>query len=240
MQIAVQSVKVLKTGTNDHGDWTFVKVVTNEDIEYTTFAKDAEYLESGTTINVLNLDQDAKGQWTFKKYEVVNRGETPQSTPISATGKPITVARPDNVNGAARGMAVKEIGDMIRAKLLGNIFGDTLAPMLQAWYAKELAEITGVPDSSPNEQPEVQPSKRKPSEVAEKMLVGPSGRDLAELKTQTDVIKAIHADLGVQPKEQLEILGIKKWAETDLEPADLYLKIYNDYEGEVNGDESPF
>ena len=110
MQITVKSTKVLRTGTNEHGDWKLVKVLT-EDTEYTTFADGAENLAPGTAINITDMDEDVKGK-KFKKYEVINGSQPPPESPQ----KSIERTPPSNEgNGAARGMSVKEIGDMMRA-----------------------------------------------------------------------------------------------------------------------------
>ena len=47
-------------------------------------------------------------------------------------------------NGAARGMSVKELGDMMRAGLLSKIFGETIARALTVWYRGEILGITKV------------------------------------------------------------------------------------------------
>ena len=77
----------------------------------------------------------------------VTLGRTPEDTPrISReTTKEHT---PDTQNigeGAARGMCVKELGDMIRAKYLVPLFGQEVSGELIAWYRSEVLGITRVP-----------------------------------------------------------------------------------------------
>lgn len=75
MNINVRSVKVLKTGENaDHpewGPWKLIKIVTDEGVEYTTLAKEADQISPGVTLNISNLDEDGKGRKSFKKFEYV-------------------------------------------------------------------------------------------------------------------------------------------------------------------------
>lgn len=49
-----------------------------------------------------------------------------------------------NSQGQARGMCVKEIGDMARAGKLVSIFGPTTAGKLLAWYRTEILAITSL------------------------------------------------------------------------------------------------
>ncbi len=77
MQITVKSVKVLKTGTNDYGEWKLVKVITDEDVEYTTLAPDAGQIPVGSVINIINMDEDKEGRKNFKKFEIVTAGTDP-------------------------------------------------------------------------------------------------------------------------------------------------------------------
>ncbi len=81
MDITVKSVKVLKAGTNDYGEWKLVKVVTDEDVEYTTLAKEADIIAEGVTISISNMDENTKGQKSFKKFEFVHGAEANQGTP---------------------------------------------------------------------------------------------------------------------------------------------------------------
>ncbi|KKK54477.1 hypothetical protein LCGC14_3084350, partial [marine sediment metagenome] len=80
MQITVKSVKVLKIGTNDYGEWKLVKVITDEDVEYTTLAKEADQIPGGSTIVITDMDEDEKGK-KFKKFEIVTAGTAPPPAP---------------------------------------------------------------------------------------------------------------------------------------------------------------
>ena len=85
MEIIVKGIKVLKTGTNDYGEWKLVKVTT-EDEEYTTLAKEANLIPNGATINITDMDEDAKGK-KFKKFEIVNGDNISQVSGNSPTPK---------------------------------------------------------------------------------------------------------------------------------------------------------
>ena len=85
MQITVKSTEVLKTGSNDYGDWKLVKIVTDEDVEYTTLAKEADIIASGVTINISNMDEKEYNgvvQKSFKKFEFVHGAANPDDTEI--------------------------------------------------------------------------------------------------------------------------------------------------------------
>ena len=148
MNITVKSIKVLKTGTNDYGEWKLVKVVTDEDVEYSTLAKEADIIGEGVTINISNMDENAKGQKSFKKFEFVHGAEASQGTPPQqeqvdkALGEARTQLSPPAPQ--AVGMITKEIGDMIRAKYLTAIFGDETQKELLKWYRSQTLSITRI------------------------------------------------------------------------------------------------
>ena len=87
MNITVKSVKVLKTGKNDFGPFIFTKIFTDQDVEYTTYAEDASLLSPGSVIIIANMDENDKGQKSFKKYELVSGSTAPPSSAISQSGK---------------------------------------------------------------------------------------------------------------------------------------------------------
>jgi len=80
MNINVKSTKVLKTGTSDYGEWKLVQVITDEDVKYTTLAKEADQISLGVTLNISNLDENDKGK-SFKKFEYVEGTAKPAPTP---------------------------------------------------------------------------------------------------------------------------------------------------------------
>ena len=84
MNINVKSVKVIKTGTNDYGEWELVKIITDEDVEYTTLAEKADQISPGVTLNISNMDEKGykgKVQRSFKKFEYVEGAAKPAPTP---------------------------------------------------------------------------------------------------------------------------------------------------------------
>ncbi len=80
MNINVKSAKVLKTGTSGYGEWKLVQVITDEDVKYTTLAKEADQISPGVTLNISNLDENDKGK-SFKKFEYVEGTAKPAPTP---------------------------------------------------------------------------------------------------------------------------------------------------------------
>lgn len=86
MQITVKSTKVLKTGTNQYGDWKLVQITTAEDVKYTTLAKEADMIPSGSTINITDMDKDEQGRESFKKFSITNKGKA--TSPVSGDDSP--------------------------------------------------------------------------------------------------------------------------------------------------------
>ena len=144
MNINVKSTSVLKTGNNQRGEWVLVKVATETD-EYTTFAEDARNLAPGTVIDITDFNQDSQGRKSFKTYEMLQVATT---SPVVDEKPPMThpaVISPQTPGeGAARGMSVKELGDMMRAGLLTKIFGEPVARSLTVWYRGEILAITKI------------------------------------------------------------------------------------------------
>ena len=114
---------------------------------------------------LISLDKtDDKGEssqyWNIKSAEVVigtmNEDSKTTGTPATApqtaekTVAPPKPANPTGYNsdGAARGMSVKEIGDMIRSDDLIGIFGAEIAKELVRWYRRELLGITRIEHDS--------------------------------------------------------------------------------------------
>ncbi len=129
MNIVVKSVKVLKTGTNDYGKWTFVKVTTDDE-EYTTFlGENSEPITPGSTLNISDLNEDEKGK-SFKKYEIISPGE-----PVEKPSKQVSEPAPQEI-----GMWWKELGEMLRAKDI-----DVTKPagklMRTAYYAQMMSVL---------------------------------------------------------------------------------------------------
>jgi len=128
MQITVKSTKVLKTGTNDYGEWNLVQVTTIEDIKYTTLAKEAEAITPGSIINITDMDKDEKERESFKKFEVVEQASTQKVSRIESAPQEI-------------GMWWKELGEMIRAKDI-DISKPEGKLMRNAYYAQMLSVLS--------------------------------------------------------------------------------------------------
>ena len=71
MQITVKEIKVLKTGENKFGAWKLV-LVTTEDTEYTTLAKEADTIKPGSIVNITDMDKDDKDRENFKYVRQVS------------------------------------------------------------------------------------------------------------------------------------------------------------------------
>ncbi len=74
MQITVKSIKVLKEGKSEFGEWTLVGITTDEDVQYTTLAKEAGLISPGVTLKITNMDKDEQNRESFKKFEYVTGG----------------------------------------------------------------------------------------------------------------------------------------------------------------------
>ena len=77
MEISVKEVKILKKGENKFGPWNLV-LVTTEDTEYTTLAKEADIIKPGSIVNITDMDKDEKGRESFKKFELLSVGKLPE------------------------------------------------------------------------------------------------------------------------------------------------------------------
>ena len=91
MEIKIKEAKVLKEGDSAKGHWKLVKVVTDSDVEYTTFHAGAANLAPGTVIKIDKVkleEKNGKEQRSFGEYEIV-------SSPVSS---------PAPVNGGRKGM----------------------------------------------------------------------------------------------------------------------------------------
>ncbi len=137
MNIKVKSTKVLKTGTNNYGEWKLVGVTTDEDVEYTTLAKEADIIGEGVTINISNMDENAKGQKSFKKFEFVHGAEANQGTPPQqeqvdkALGEArVTLNKPDpKSSGKNRSFALAYIKDIVVALINAQIIKEMTPDM---------------------------------------------------------------------------------------------------------------
>ncbi|KKL56342.1 hypothetical protein LCGC14_2246370 [marine sediment metagenome] len=92
--------------------------------------------------------KEGKPFWSHKQNggwcNEPKQAETITTSPQSDNKPPETQKQGYNADGAARGMSVKEIGDMMRAGLLSKIFGETVARSLTVWYRGELLGITKI------------------------------------------------------------------------------------------------
>ncbi|KKM99640.1 hypothetical protein LCGC14_1145890 [marine sediment metagenome] len=150
MKVNVREVKTLKTGENEYGPWALVKIITNDDVEYTTLAEGATAIQPGMVVDISNMNEDGQGRKNFKKFEIfAGEGAPPIPQPApTATETNVEPPQPPkqgyNADGAARGMLVKEMGDMVRAGKLSEIFGPKIASTLITWYRCEVLGISRI------------------------------------------------------------------------------------------------
>ena len=168
MKIAVKSVKVLKTGTNQYGDWKLVKVYTDEGIEYTTLAEEADQIPGGSTINITDMDEDEKGK-KFKKFEIIVMGNVPPSSgggnlPPGGGNAGMTnemwdqkqrVER-DSIEAQTRAERITEL--WIASKIMET---DSLVTKLRAWLellggSKPAAALVSAPTETKGKVPPLQ------------------------------------------------------------------------------------
>ena len=218
MNINVKSTKVLKTGTNDHGEYTMVKVVTDDGVEYITFAKEANQISPGVTISISNLDESDKGK-SFKKFEYVQGTAKAAPTP-SESMTPDKWDEKDRIkNASIEGQAAMH--DLTHLTIAGIKLEDCpelLRDAIQSKLEGFIGEVNPIPQA---EKEEAVKTEAPPKELNEPA----NDRDLSTLKTLTDMQKAVHTDFGVQPADALKLLGGLKWADITDSPEECYLKI---------------
>lgn len=83
MQITVQESKILKTGTNKNGEWELIKVVSDDNTEYTTFDKAAKQ-GSGAILDFELIIKE--GKLSFKECTVVKEGQASSSSETNQSG----------------------------------------------------------------------------------------------------------------------------------------------------------
>ena len=148
MEITVKSVKVLKTGSNERGEWKLVKIVTDEGAEYTTLAKEADIIAEGVTINISNMDEKEYNgvvQKSFKKFEFVHGAAKPaEKGPVDTealrTDKPPQID--DRTLDIHHQVAVKEIGELWRCGHITET--DAVNKKLIAWYMNWIYRTVGI------------------------------------------------------------------------------------------------
>ena len=152
MEIAVKSIKVLKTGKNDFGDWKLVKLNTVDDVEYTTLADGAEMIMPSSLIEITNMDEDKKGQKSFKKFKVISEGHvsSPQET-TNGNGEP--TEKRNSIENQTRAYI---IADLYKAEKLEAKSSQVVS--LLVWLDK-----LGSPDKKAKAEEELWGSKQEES-----------------------------------------------------------------------------
>ena len=70
MQITVKDSKVVKTGTNKSGEWELIRVISEDNTEYTTFDKKVKSLPNGSVIEFEPIIKE--GKLSFKDFKVIS------------------------------------------------------------------------------------------------------------------------------------------------------------------------
>lgn len=73
MQITVKEAKVVKTGTSGKGEWELIRVLSEDNTEYTTFDKKAKHL-TGAVIEFEPVIKE--GKCSFKEFTVITAAPT--------------------------------------------------------------------------------------------------------------------------------------------------------------------
>ncbi len=144
MQIKVQEAKVLKTGTGKNGDWELIKVVSDDNTEYTTFDKKAK----NTTGAVIEFDPIIKeGKLSFKDFKIVS--EAPAGVTTSPQMTKEDWASKDLVQRTSieAQVAFKGIIKLVAAGVLP--LDDKLAMLAKDWASSRLTTKSPLMQSLP-------------------------------------------------------------------------------------------
>jgi len=74
MHIIVETINLLKEGTNQYGDWSLYKIVSADGKTYSTLAEGAGVIRHGSVIEPesITLDEKHEGQFQFKKFTLIS------------------------------------------------------------------------------------------------------------------------------------------------------------------------
>uniref|UniRef100_A0A6M3Y4D6 Uncharacterized protein n=1 Tax=viral metagenome TaxID=1070528 RepID=A0A6M3Y4D6_9ZZZZ len=170
MEITVKSTKVLKTGTNNYGEWKLVKVYTDTE-EYTTLATDADLIPNGSTITITNMDEDDRGK-KFKKFEIKEQGTAPKQTDTVHATKTATTVPFNRDNSIETQVAFKGIMEAFSA---GQLKEDS--PYVKAALAWAMARIGKPIEERTNEIDEVKETPTPTPKPAQKATTEPNSKD---------------------------------------------------------------
>ena len=76
MQITVKEAKLLKSGSNNKGEWKLFKVVASDGVEYTTFDTKAGHLAQGAVIEIGDITLKDGDKRSFKELTIISEGAT--------------------------------------------------------------------------------------------------------------------------------------------------------------------
>lgn len=160
----VKSIKVLKEGEKDGRKWHLRSIAFNEALQIydqagkqysfltgSTFDDEAAGVQTGDAIE-FEAETTVSGSppKTYLNLKKLRKtGQTSQPPATAPTIGKTSPLPPPEVNGAARGLACKEIGDLIRAgdkegyKLVSKIFGDKSEAVIN-WYKHEILSIARI------------------------------------------------------------------------------------------------
>ncbi len=147
-----QCIVVNEVGANSYGDLTFTD---KENNQYKISVKRKQYFEKVILPNVavqLNYAMSSFGKEYIYSAVQVKEGLPPPVTPKVVTSS-ISKTEPKpqpktEITGQTIGMTTKEVGDLIRAKMLTEVFKEA-APKVNAWYKSQMLHNMGIVVESP-------------------------------------------------------------------------------------------
>ena len=84
MQITLKEAKLLKSGSNNKGEWKLFKVVASDGVEYTTFDTKAGHLSQGAVIELGDITLKDGDKRSFKELTIISEGAIKPATNGSA------------------------------------------------------------------------------------------------------------------------------------------------------------
>ena len=153
MEITVKEAKVLKTGTSKRGEWELIKVISDDNTEYTTFDKQAK-LPGGSVIEFELIIEE--GKLSFKECKVISEA-TPSVAPVNDNMSKDDWASKQRIERASieTQVAYKGIPELV--KTLAEYPNSELAKGAERWAMSKLGN--GVKLKEESEQSSEVPDK---------------------------------------------------------------------------------
>lgn len=231
-KVTIKEIKT-KTGTSGKGKWTLVIITGEDGAEFTSFDASLEKYGPGSVIEIEPevVTKDGKTKVNIKEWKLVS--EAPAVTPkIASKEDEMTKEEWAERERVKRRSIERQAAATIAATLqpVGMVNVDKLILDAESIYKFISGEPkTATSKATPEQDWERMGKERKPNppETAqdEQGKAPKANRDPDTLKTIHEMQKAVHADFGLQPKDQLKELNINSWPELTLTPAEAYRQI---------------